>query len=87
MADLKRKLGEHERLMTWVLLIGIFVDAYFDLGIDWQHWVMALGLQGTFNISRGMAKRGAVRALPGLITLTADETTAAAKKAAEQAAK
>ena len=74
MDALKQKLSEHERLMTWALLLAIVVDAYFDLGIDLEHWAMMLGVSGSFAVSRGLAKRGASAVLPAVEKLAETES-------------
>ena len=60
--------------MTWAMLVAIVVDAYFDLGIDLEHWAMMIGAQGTFAVSRGLAKRGATAALPAVEKLAETES-------------
>ena len=62
----KPKWREREWWLTILLTIGIFVDAYFDLGIDFEHWVLMLGADGAFVVSRGLAKSKAKEVGPVL---------------------
>lgn len=68
------KWTEREWLLTIALTIALVVDAVFSLGIDFAHWAGLIGVSGSFTVSRGLAKRGAARALPLL-----ERATVAAK--------